>query len=117
MAKELATMTPKRKARKLAIPHKRDDEDPRPIWPRGKPLPRFKSRAEEVRFWHAYQFEDPPEAEWQEVTYEPRTTVRPRQHVYRVRFDDEEMAKLQKIAKQRGVPVSVVLRDLVRHVS
>ncbi len=39
---------------------------------------------------------------------------RPRTHVYRMRLDDQEMSKLQTLAKRRGVTVSVILRELVR---
>ena len=35
--------------------------------------------------------------------------------VYQVRFDDKEMAKLQALAKRRGVSAAVVLRELVRN--
>ena len=48
------------------------------------------------------------------MTYEPRATQQPRRHVYCVRFDDQEMAGLQTLARRRGVPVSVVLRELIR---
>ncbi len=54
------------------------------------------------------------EAGGEEVVYEPQATRRPRRHVYRVRLDDQEMSKLQALAKRRGVTASVVLRDLVR---
>jgi hypothetical protein len=29
----------------------------RPVWPRGVPIPSFKSYAEEVKFWHSYDFD------------------------------------------------------------
>jgi len=54
------------------------------------------------------------EAGGEEVVYEPRAARRPRTHVYRVRLDDQEMSKLQALAKRRGVTASVVLRELVR---
>ncbi|TAN40126.1 MAG: ribbon-helix-helix protein, CopG family [Nitrospirae bacterium] len=83
-------------------------------WPAGKPIPSFASPAEEDAFWLSHDFEDGPAADWEELTYEPQATRRPRAHVYRVRLDDQEMAKLQALAKARGVPASVVLRELVR---
>ncbi len=85
-----------------------------PRWPAGKPLPKFKSYAEEVEFWHSHEFAYGVDSDWEEVAYVPHATRHPRAHVYRVRFDDQEMAKLQALAKQRGVPASVVLRELVR---
>ena len=84
-----------------------------PRWPANKPLPDFKSYEEEVKFWHSYEFDDGPASDWEELVYEPQATRHPRSHVYRVRFDDQEMARLQALAKQRGVPASVVIRDLV----
>ncbi len=47
--------------------------------------------------------------------YQPQATRQARRHVYRVRFDDLEMAALQAMALHRGVSVSVVLRELVRN--
>jgi len=40
------------------------------------------------------------EAGGEEVVYEPQATRRPRTHVYRVRLDDQEMSKLQALAKR-----------------
>jgi hypothetical protein len=85
----------------------------RKVWPANKPLPNFKTTAEEVRFWEQYEPEL-REDSWEEVVYAPRATVQPRQHVYRVRFDDQEMATLQSLAKRRGVTASTVLREMVR---
>jgi hypothetical protein len=111
LAQEPTTMS-KRNSRLFR--GKGSDEDARPIWPHGKPLPRFRSDAEEIRFWHSYQFEDPPASAMEEIEYVPQATRQPRQHVYRVRFDDLEMATLQALAKRRGVHASVVLRELLR---
>jgi hypothetical protein len=85
-----------------------------PIWPHGRRLPAFKSEAEEREWWSCHDREPPPEEAWQAVTYEPQVTRKPREHVYRVRFDDYEMGILQAMAKPRGVPASVILRELVR---
>ncbi|MGO8999192.1 MAG: CopG family antitoxin [Polyangiaceae bacterium] len=87
------------------------------LWPAGKPIPNFKNLAEEEAFWQSHDFEDGPGTKWEELTYEPQATRQPRTHVYRVRLDDREMAKLQTLAKTRGVPASVVLRELVREAS
>ena len=83
-------------------------------WPANKPLPRFKSLAEEERFWREHAPQDSDEQKWEEVVYEPRTTVKAREHVYRVRFSDQEMAILQALAKRRGVTASTILREMVR---
>lgn len=83
-------------------------------WPPGKPFPAFKSHAEEERFWLTHDFDDLMEAGSEEVVYEPQAPRRPRVHVYRIRFDDEEMATLQALARQRGVTASVIVRALVR---
>jgi len=83
-------------------------------WAPGKPLPRFATASEEEQFWLSHDFDDAMEAGGEEVVYEPQATRRPRTHVYRVRLDDQEMSKLQALAKRRGVTASVVLRELVR---
>ncbi len=83
-------------------------------WTPGNPLPKFATAAEEERFWLSHDFDDVMEAGGEEVVYEPQATRRPRTHVYRVRLDDQEMSKLQALAKRRGVTASVVLRELVR---
>jgi len=38
----------------------------KPVWPRGKPIPSFESYADEVKFWHSYDFDDGGEG-WEEV--------------------------------------------------
>ncbi len=80
-------------------------------WPANKPLPKFKTLADEERFWREHE---PDDASWEEVTYEPRATTKARAHVYRVRFDDQEMAILQALARRRGVTASTILREMVR---
>jgi hypothetical protein len=83
-------------------------------WTPGKSLPRFATAAEEERFWLSHDFDDAMDAAGEEVVYEPQATRRPRTHVYRVRLDDQEMSKLQALARRRGVTASVILRELVR---
>lgn len=102
--------------RKTATRTKAEERGERglPLWPRGKPLPDFKSEAEERAWWNRQDREPPPEEAWEPVSYEPRATRKARTHVYRVRFDDLEMGVLQALAKRRGVPVSVILREMVR---
>jgi hypothetical protein len=90
---------------------------PKKAWPANKSLPKFKSLAEEERFWRQHQPEDAEGQKWEEVVYEPRATTKPRAHVYRVRFDDQEMAILQALAKRRGVTASTILREMVRGAS
>ncbi len=82
-------------------------------WAPGKSLPKFATAADEETFWLSHDFDDAMDA-GEEVAYEPQATRRPRTHVYRVRLDDQEMSKLQALAKRRGVTVSVILRELVR---
>jgi len=83
-------------------------------WPPGKPLPKFATTAEEESFWLSHDFDDAMDSSGDEVVYEPQATRRPRKHVYRLRLDDQEMSKLQALAKRRGVTASVILRELVR---
>ncbi len=83
-------------------------------WAPGKPLPKLATAAEEESFWLSHDFDDAMDAGGEEVVYEPQATRRPRTHVYRVRLDDQEMSKLQALAKRRGVTASVILRELVR---
>jgi Ribbon-helix-helix protein, copG family len=77
-------------------------------------VPRFRTHAQEEKFWLSHDFDDVMEASSDQVVYEPQATRRARAHVYRVRLDDEEMATLQALARRRGVTASVVLRELVR---
>lgn len=37
-----------------------DSSTPRPVWPWGKPLPRFRSPEEEQTFWTSHEVEGPP---------------------------------------------------------
>jgi hypothetical protein len=83
------------------------------LWPKGKPLPSFKSHEDEVQFWLTYEVQH-DESDWEEVVYEPHATRHPRTHVYRVRLDDHEMGTLQALAKRKGVTASTVLRELLR---
>ena len=89
---------------------------PAPVkeWPIDRPLPKFPSVEEEERFWTRHSVGAVMEARGERLLYQPQATRRPRTHVYRLRLDDAEMAILQKMARRRGVTVSVVLRDLVR---
>lgn len=85
-----------------------------PEWPVGKPIPSFKSMEEEEAFWLSNSFDDAMDAKGEELKYEPQATRRPRTHVYKIRFDDREMAVLQDLAMRRGVTVSVIIRELIR---
>jgi hypothetical protein len=38
-----------------------DSSSPRPVWPWGRPLPRFQSPDEEQTFWATHEVEGPPE--------------------------------------------------------
>ena len=83
-------------------------------WPIDRPLPKFRDREEEDRFWAEHSVGAVMEARGERLVYVPQATRRPRTHVYRLRLDDAEMAILQGMAQRRGVTVSVVLRDMVR---
>ncbi|MFL5366017.1 MAG: hypothetical protein ACJ781_11140, partial [Myxococcales bacterium] len=37
-----------------------DSSTPRPVWPWGKPLPRFRSSEEEHAFWATHDVQGPP---------------------------------------------------------
>ena len=92
---------------------KKKQQKAKKLWAPGKPLPKFATAAEEESFLLSHDFDDAMDA-GEEVAYEPQATRRPRTHVYRVRLDDQEMSKLQALAKRRGVTASVILRELVR---
>jgi hypothetical protein len=90
-------------------------KQPKKTWAPRRPLPKLATSAEEERLWLSHDFDDVMEAGGEGVVYELRATRRHRTHVYRVRLDhDQEMSKLQALARRPGVTVSVVLRDLAR---
>ena len=79
----------------------------RPEWPVGKPVPAFRDAREKDSFWQAYEENIP--------TGGPkRRAQKAREHVYRIRFDDAEIAALHEMADRRGVTASLILRELVR---
>jgi len=82
--------------------------------PVDRPLPNFRDIEEEERFWAGHSVGAAMQARGEQLVYQPQATRRPRTHVYRLRLDDAEMALLQRMARQRGITVSVVLRELVR---
>lgn len=86
----------------------------RTAWPAGKPLPAFESEAEEVKFWQTHDVDPGPASTWEAVEFVPGGGRHPRTHVYTVRLDDHEAATLQALAKRRGIPASVVIREFVR---
>lgn len=84
----------------------------KPVWPHGKPIPSFKSYAEEVKFWHAYDFEsDQSEEGWEEV---PCTTTRddeaPKRTTARV---GSALSAWRSVHDEVPTARSVNLRDLV----
>jgi hypothetical protein len=91
---------------KKVEPKKRTKATPR--------VPKFKSHADEETFWRTHSFDEVMDTSSDQVVYEPQATRRARQHVYRVRLDNNEMATLQALARRRGVTASVILRELVR---
>jgi hypothetical protein len=99
MAKEHSSMTARKKSK--------------PVWPADKPIPQFRDYAEELRFWERYDFEDGPAAQWEEVRFTPPRPRHSRRHVYRIRFDDREIAALRDLAQRRGMDASDVVRELI----
>jgi len=83
-------------------------------WPRTKRLPEFASEADEVKFWQTHAVDPGPVEKWEPVAFSPGAGRTVRAHVYTVRLDDQEAATLQMLAKRRGVPASVVIREFVR---
>jgi hypothetical protein len=76
----------------------------KPVWPRGKSIPKFASYKEEVEFWHAHDFEeDTDEKGWEEV---PRSQGGD--------LDAADVQALVKIARRRGVSVKRVLAQFIR---
>jgi len=84
----------------------------KPGWPADKKVPSAATPAEE-RTWDEYSFASAMDEGSERLVYEPKATSRPRTLVYRLRLDESEMASLQRLAKQRGVSVSVIIRGLV----
>jgi len=53
-----------------------DSSTPRPVWPWGKPLPRFRSPEEEQAFWGTHEVEGPPRESGEVVVSEQSRWVR-----------------------------------------
>jgi len=76
----------------------------RTAWPRGKPIPRFASYAEEVSFWHSHHFEeDDDENDWEEV---PRSQG--------LDLDTADVRALMTIARRKRVSVRQVVQQFIR---
>jgi hypothetical protein len=83
---------------------------------RGKPpvrnqIPEFLSLEEEARFWDAHEtteFED----EWEPAELE---VVRPLTHRLSVRLEGSVFSQLVAMARQRGMPTSVLAAEMLRH--
>ncbi|HKC60271.1 MAG TPA: hypothetical protein VKB92_09305 [Myxococcales bacterium] len=63
--------------------------------------------------WDRYSFADAMDAAGEPLVYEPNATQIPRTLVYRLRLDEREMASLQRLARERSVSISVILREFV----
>lgn len=90
---------------------------PKPEWPVGKSIPAFDDLEEEDVFWQSYRWNDVMDAHGEARPTLPEAAAPPlpaREHVYRVRLDDAEMAALRELARRRGVSASVVIRELLR---
>ena len=48
------------------------------LWPPGKPLPRFTTRAEEERFWLTHDFDAAMDADGEAVTSDSRARRQPK---------------------------------------
>jgi hypothetical protein len=76
----------------------------RTTWPKGKPIPRFASYADEVSFWHSHDFdEDADEKGWEEVA---RSEA--------IHLDGADVRALIKIAKRKRVSVKQVVEQFIR---
>jgi hypothetical protein len=76
----------------------------RTTWPKGKPVPRFASYADEVSFWHSHDFEeDADEKGWEEV---PRSEG--------IHLDGADVRALIKIAKRKRVSVKQMVEQFIR---
>jgi len=83
-----------------------------PEWPLDRLRPRFSSEAEEVQFLRSYDFSKYWESKRASDESAPEGTER--DLVYRLRLAKREMEALQVRARELGVPVSIVLRDLIQ---
>jgi len=80
---------------------------------KGKPIPKFKSDAEEAAFWFKNRrrlgdYFDLSRLEPVEVVEPVRSLVR--RHVFTVRLDDLEYGGFQAEARASGVPVVALMR-------
>jgi hypothetical protein len=110
----------------------------KPVWPRGAPIPSFKNYAEEVKFWHAYDFEsDQSEDGWEEVpratkradltekrtgdvvvslpnpVHKPKAARLPKSFPLTVTLDDRAVKRLAKVAQAKGTSMEGALGSIV----
>jgi hypothetical protein len=80
----------------------------KPVWPKPKRPPAFSSDAQEAAFWNKYAFEflDAEEG-WEKV---PRSVV---VEAFGLGLDQQELRKIRRLAKRRGVTVQKVIADLL----
>jgi len=67
--------------------------------------------------WDRYSFAEAMDAAGEPLVYEPKATQVPRSLVYRLRLDEREMASLQRLARERRVSISVILREFVNELT
>jgi len=70
----------------------------KPIWPRGKPLPRFRSEEEEADWWYAHEFEfEEDESDWVPVNEMPRPGEEKQQrlHFWNLRLSAHKSIEFQ----------------------
>jgi len=85
-------------------------------WPRGKPIPEFRSEAEEADFWYRTRFDD-READWKpldeaDVPGKARSTKDRRRYTVAVAVAD--VPKVRALARRRKLSESSLLSDLIR---
>ena len=72
-----------------------------------KKLPKFKSLEEEAEFWDAHSFADYID-EFEEVK-EP-VFVKPQKRVVSLRLDQETITLLERLAEEKGLPYTTLVR-------
>jgi hypothetical protein len=111
----------------------------KPVWPRGAPIPSFKSYADEVKFWHAYDFDSDQSAEgWEEVprtnnskvlaakgkgdvvvslpssVHKPKSARLPKSFPLTITLDDRAVKRLAKVAQANGTSMEGALGEIVQ---
>lgn len=80
-----------------------------------KEVPEFKSIQEEADFWDTHSTEDFPDY-WQPVTDVKfsKNLVSVYKKVVPIRLDEETVAAVKRVARQKGIGLSTTARMLIR---